>query len=272
MKQKIVSLCLLLALCASCGEYNKILKSTDVEVKYGAAKKYFDAGKYPKAITLLEDINYLLAGTSHAEEGTYMLAQAYYKTKDFVSSTHTFQRYYGIFPKGEYAELARYYAAYGLYEQSPDVRLDQTDTRAAIALFVEFLEYYPQSDKKPDAEKALKELQDKLALKELLTARLYYNLGDYVPGYPFPGGNYLSCIITARNAMNSYPYSKYREDFMYYTFKSRYELALKSIDEKKDLRIRDVADEYFSYKNDYPTGKYSKEIQKLYNEIAKEIK
>jgi outer membrane protein assembly factor BamD len=72
--------------------------------------------------------------------------------------------------------------------------------------------------------------------------------------------------------MNSYPYSKFREEFMYYTFKSRYELAKKSVDEKKDLRYRDVADEYFSYKNDYPTGKYSKEIQKLYNEIDKELK
>ncbi|GHT06732.1 outer membrane protein assembly factor BamD [Bacteroidia bacterium] len=269
MKQKILYLCLLLTLCASCGEYNKVLKSPDVEVKYTAAKKYFDAGKYSKTITLLEDINPILGGTSHAEESIYMLAQSYYKTKDYESATNMFRRYYTTFPKGEYAERSRFYAAYGLYEMSPDVRLDQSDTRRAMSLFMEFLEYYPQSDKKQEAENAVMELQDKLALKELMATRLYYNLGDYVPGYPFPGGNYTSCIITARNAMNSYPYSIYREDFMYYTFKSRCELAKKSIDEKKELRYRDVTDEYFSYKNDYPTGKYSKEIEKIYNEMEK---
>ncbi|GAP71381.1 outer membrane lipoprotein [Candidatus Symbiothrix dinenymphae] len=271
MKRKIAYICLLLTLCMSCSEYNKLLKSHDTELKYQAAKKYFDAGKYAKAITLLEDINPLLAGTGHAEEGIYMLAQAYYKTKDYETATMHFRRYYTTFPKGEYAEDSRFYAAYGLYEISPDVRLDQTDTRSSMSLFWEFLEYYPQSDKKATAEKVLRELQDKMAHKELLTARLYYNLGDYVPGYPFAGGNYLSCIITARNAMNSYPYSQYREDFMYYTFKSRYELAIKSVEEKKDLRYRDVADEYFSYKNDYPTGKYIKEIQKLYSNIEKEL-
>ena len=35
-------------LCASCGEYNKLLKSTDYELKYSYAKKYFNEKKYAK--------------------------------------------------------------------------------------------------------------------------------------------------------------------------------------------------------------------------------
>jgi outer membrane protein assembly factor BamD len=96
-------------------------------------------------------------------------------------------------------------------------------------------------------------------------------LGDYLL-YSFPGGNYLSCVITAQNAMRTYPYSKYREDFMYYIFKSKYEMAKQSVEEKKDFRYRDVVDEYYSYTNDYPEGKYLKEIQKQYEEIAKQLK
>ena len=39
----------------SCGEYNKVLKSTDYEYKYEAAKEYFAKGQNTKAATLLEE-------------------------------------------------------------------------------------------------------------------------------------------------------------------------------------------------------------------------
>ena len=61
------------------------------------------------------------------------------------------------------------------------------------------------------------ELQEKLAYKELLAVRLYFNLGTYM------GNNYLSCVITAQNALKNYPYSKYREEFMFYTIRAKYD-------------------------------------------------
>jgi outer membrane protein assembly factor BamD len=136
--------------------------------------------------------------------------------------------------------------------------------------FQDFLEYYPQSEKKDQVQAAMIELQEKLAYKELMAVKLYYNLGNYTL-YPFPGANYLSCVITAQNAMRTYTFSQYREEFMYYAFKAKYEMAIQSVDEKKDFRYRDVVDEYFSYTNDYPEGKYKKEITKLYNNIAEKL-
>jgi outer membrane protein assembly factor BamD len=270
MKLKWACFSLLLLLFTSCGEYNKILKSTDTMAKYEAAKKYFNEGKYNRSIALLEEVVPLLRGSSSAEESLYLLAQAHYSSKDYISASEYFKSYYSSFPRGEYAELARFYAAYGLYLDSPDPRLDQSDTYKAMQQFQDFIEYYPQSEKKDIAQNALFELQEKLALKELMAVRLYYNLGDYTL-YVFPGGNYLSCVITAQNAMRTYPFSKYREDFMYYTFKSKYEMAIQSVEEKKDFRYRDVVDEYYSYTNDYGEGKYIKEIQKLYENIAKRL-
>jgi outer membrane protein assembly factor BamD len=270
MKLKWVYFSLLLLLFTSCGEYNKILKSTDTMVKYEAAKKYYNEGKFSRTATLLEEIVPLMRGSSYAEESLYLLAQSHYNLKDYVSASEYFKSYYNSYPRGEYAELARYYSAYSLYMESPDPRLDQSDTYKAMQQFQDFIEYYPQSEKKDIAQQALFELQEKLALKELMAIRLYYNLGDYLL-YSFSGGNYLSCVITAQNAMRTYPFSRYREEFMYYTFKSKYEMALQSVEEKKDFRYRDVVDEYYSYVNDYPEGKYSKEIQKLYENIAKRL-
>jgi outer membrane protein assembly factor BamD len=239
-------------------------------VKYEAAKKYFDEGKYSRTVTLLEEVVPLLRGTSYTEESLFLQAQANYALKDYLSASEYFKNYYTSFPRGAYAEQARYYSAYGLYLNSPDPRLDQADTYRALQQFQDFLEYYPQSDKKDEVQRVLFELQEKLAYKELLSVKLYYNLGDYTL-YSYPGGNYLSCVITAQNAMRSYPFSKYREDFMYYVFKSKYEIAIQSVEEKKEFRYRDVEDEYYSYVNDYPNGKYLKEITKLRTIIAKEL-
>jgi outer membrane protein assembly factor BamD len=271
MKSIWICFSLFIILFTSCGEYNKVLKNPDMTVRYEYAKKYFNEGKFNRSATLLQDLVPLMRGSSYGEESLYLLAQSYYKMKDYTTASEYFRTYYTSFQRGEYAELARYYSAYGLYLDSPDPRLDQTDTYKAMQQFQDFLELYPQSDKKETAQQILFELQEKLALKELMAVRLYYNLGDYIQ-YSFPGGNYLSCVITAQNAMRSFPFSKYREEYMYYTFKSKYEMAIQSIEEKKDFRYRDVVDEYYSYVNDYPEGKHIKEIKNLYEKIAKELK
>jgi len=268
---KVISFLITALLFTACGEYNKILKSTDLNVRFEYAKKYFEEGKYSRTAALLEDVVQMTRTTARGEEALYLLAQSYYKMKDYSTASEYFKTYYTTYPKGEFAELARYYSAYGLYLDSPDPRLDQTDTYKSMQQFQGFIEQYPQSERKEEAQNALFELQEKLALKELMAVRLYYNLGNYTI-IPFPGGNYLSCVITAQNAIISYPYSKYREEFMYYMFKSKYEMAIRSVEEKKEFRYRDVIDEYYSYANEFPEGKYIKEIKKLYDDIDKRLK
>ena len=274
MKQlslKAISFSFIVLLLTACGEYNSILKSTDLNVKFDYAKKYFDEGKYSRTATLLEDVVKMTRTTSRGEEALYLLAQSYYKMKDYSTASEYFKTYYTTYPKGDYAELSRFYSAYGLYLDSPDPRLDQSDTYKAMQQFQDYLELYPQSERKEDAQNALFELQEKLAMKELLAVRLSYNLGNYTI-IPFPGGNYLSCVITAQNAIRSYPYSKYREELMYYMFKAKYQMAMQSVEEKKEFRYRDVIDEYFSYTNEFPNGNYIKEIKRLYESIDRKLK
>ena len=250
---------------SSCGEYNKILKSTDYELKYSYAKKYFNMKEFTKSATLLEELVPIYKGTASAEESLYLLAQSYYGQKDYLTASQYFNTYYTTYPKGEYTELARYYSGYGLYLDSPDPRLDQTQTYKAIAELQLYLEYYPQSERAKEAQNIMFELQEKLAFKELLATRLYYNLGTYM------GNNFQSSVITAQNALKNYPYSKYREEFLYYVIQSKYELAMVSVEEKLQGRYRDVVDEYYNYMNEYPEGKYVKQVKKFYDYASKRI-
>ncbi len=265
MKIKPIYFLLLAVLFSSCNEYNKILKSTDRELKYTYAKKYFDEGQYSRSITLLQELVPFFKGTARAEESLYLLAQSYYNSKDYISATESFVTYYNTFPNGEYAEPALFYAAYGMYLDSPDARLDQTKTYKAIAEFQRYLEVYPQSDRADQAKNYMFELQEKLAHKELLAAQLYLNLGNYM------GNNYESAVVVAREALKSYPFSKYTEDYQMIILRARHEFAERSSLNMQPQRYRMVVDEYFNYINSYPSGKYLNEAERYYRQALTKI-
>lgn len=265
MKKVAYLLVMMTILLSSCGEYNNILKSTDYELKYSYAKKYFNAKQYAKSATLLDELVPIFKGTAYAEESLYLLAQSYYGQEDYQTASQYFETYYTTYPKGEFTELSRYYSGYGLYLDSPDPRLDQSQTYKAIEQLQLYLEYYPQSERAAKAQEILFELQEKLAYKELMATRLYFNLGTYM------GNNFQSCVITAQNALKNYPYSKHREELMFLIIRAKYELALVSVEEKLQGRYRDVVDEYYNYMNEYPEGNYVKQVQKFYDYASKRI-
>ncbi len=243
---------------ASCGEYNKVLKSSDLNYRYEYAKKAYANKKYAQAYTILQDLVTIFKGTDKAEESLFLLAMSYYENHDYVNSGAYFRNYYQHYPRGQYAELARYYCGYGYYLDSPDPQLDQSETRKAIEELQAFLDYFPLSDKVPVAQNAIFELQDKLVLKELENAQLYYNLGNYM------GNNYESAVITAKNAIKDYPYSKYKEQLELLILKARFQEARLSVDEKMTERYRIVIDEYYAFINDYPDSPNRQEADNIF--------
>lgn len=242
----------------SCGEYNKVLKSGDINYKFDYAKKAYDNKKFVQAYTILGDIYTPLRGTAKGEEALFLLAMSYYESKDYLNSALYFKTYYQRYPKGKFAELARFYSGYGYYLDSPDSQLDQSATLKAIEELQGFLDYFPKSDKVTIAQNAIFEMQDKLTLKELQNAQLYYNLGNFM------GNNYEACIITAQNALKNYPFSKYKEDFEMLILKSKYQEAKQSVSERQADRYRDVIDEYYSFINNYPESKNRKEADNIF--------
>ncbi|CDE40094.1 putative lipoprotein [Prevotella sp. CAG:279] len=258
MRNKLILSLLCAAVLTGCGEYNKVLKSSDTNYKYEYAKKAFEERKYVQAATLLEDVVKVLKGTDKAEESLYLLGLSHYENKDYASASTYFQTYYTHYPKGKYTELARFYAGYGYYLDSPEPQLDQTDTYKAIDELQRFLDYFPNSDKKSIAQSAIFELQDKLVQKEIDNAQLYYNLGNYL------GNNYESAVIVATNALKNYPYTKHKEQLQMIVLKSKFQQAYQSVIEKKADRYREVIDEYYSFINDYPESKYRSEADNIF--------
>ena len=247
----------------SCGEYNKVLKSTDYEYKYEAAKSYFGKGQNTKAATILEELITIMKGTDKAEESLYMLGMTYYNQGDFITASHYFTTYYNTYPRGVYTEQARYYTGKELFLDTPEPRLDQSSTYKAIQELQMFMEYFPQSSKKEEAQNMIFALQDKLVMKEYLSAKLYYNMGNYL------GNNYQACVITAQNALKDYPYTNLREDLSILILRAKYELAVYSVEDRRAERYREAVDECYAFKNEFPESKYTKEADRIFKESQK---
>ena len=258
----------------SCGEYNKVLKSTDYEYKYEAAKSYFGKGQNTKAAAILEELITILKGTDKAEESLYMLGMTYYNQGDFITASHYFSTYYNTYPRGTYTEQARFYSGKALFLDTPEPRLDQSSTYKAIQELQMFMEYFPASNRHQEAQQMIFDLQDKLVMKDYMAARLYYDLGSYTgnSSYSTTGNNYLACIVTAQNALKDYPYTKLREDISFLLLRAKYDMAKESVEEKKEERMRDAIDEYYAFKNEFPESKYTKEVENIYKDAKKYVK
>ncbi|MBR5813980.1 MAG: outer membrane protein assembly factor BamD [Bacteroidaceae bacterium] len=269
MKKTISILVLSIMVLASCDSFNKIMTTNNIDYKYEAAKAYYLKGEYVKASQLLESVVTLMKGSDKAEESLILLARCYYESEDYETASQYFKVYYTNFPRGEFAEYARFYSGKSLYMDITEPELDQSGTYLAITELQLFMEYFPLSPLRTEAQDMILAMHDLLVEKEFLSAKLYYELGDYMA---YKGNNYLACIITAQNALKDYPYTKLREELSMLILRARYKMAHHSVEEKKLERYRETIDEYYAFKTEFPGSKYLNEAEHFFKEANDFIK
>lgn len=268
-KLTLIATCVALLMTSCVNEYNQIAKSGDYTLKYEYAKQCYAQGKYSRAVPLLQEVVTMKKGSTEGEECLYMLAMAEFGMKDYETASEYFKKYFSSYPKGRYAENAKYYVGESLFQNAPEPRLDQSTTMTAIAAFQEYLDIFPDAHLKSQATSRLYALQDLLVEKEYKSARLYFDLGTYFGNCTNGGNNYEACIVTAQNALKDYPYSNRREEFASLVMKSKYELAKMSVESKQLERYQDAEDECYGFINEYPDSK-ERSLAEKYIEKCKE--
>ena len=268
-KLTLIATCVALLMTSCVNEYNQITKSGDYTLKYEYAKQSYAQGKYSRAVPLLQEVVTMKKGSTEGEECLYMLAMDEIGMKDYETASEYFKKYFSSYPKGRYAENAKYYVGESLFQNAPEPRLDQSTTMSAIAAFQEYLDIFPDAHLKSQATSRLYALQDLLVEKEYKSARLYFDLGTYFGNCTNGGNNYEACIVTAQNALKDYPYSNRREEFASLVMKSKYELAKMSVESKQLERYQDAEDECYGFINEYPDSK-ERSLAEKYIEKCKE--
>jgi len=242
----------------SCGDYQKVVKSTDYEYKLKKAKEYYEKKEYGRSTQIYQELVSIYRGTNRADQIYYYLAKSCYGQKDFVLATHYFRQLLKEFPRSEFNEESQFLIGYCSYLDSPTARLDQKTTQDAIDALQLFINIFPSSSRVAEANKLIDELREKLVYKSYLSGRLYYDIADY-----------RAAVISLTNCIKEFPDSKYREELMYYLLKAKYLLAENSTDEKKRERLNNALDEYFTFADEFPQSKYRKEADRFFASTKK---
>src|SRR5579871_1771780 len=248
-------------LCTSCSHFSKVMKSNDYDYKLRVADQYYAAKDYNHAQQLFEELFRVFKGSEHFEDIYYKFAYCAYYLKDYANAENLFKGFVEVFPNSTKAEEMDYMRAYTFYKQSPKAELDQTNTTKTIGFMQAFINTHPGSARIKDATEIIEKCHAKMELKDFKNAQLYYDIEQYK-----------AASLTFNLLLNSYPDSEKGDLYKLFVIKSDYQIAVMSIEEKKEDRFQQVVTDCNDFMDRFPESKLGKQVQVFLNSSQNTIK
>lgn len=244
----------------SCSEYSKILKSGDNERKKNAALKYYEEEEYLKSVTLLEDIIPYYKLTPDGEKLYFTYCQANYFMGDYYLAGYYYKRYIRQYPTSKNVEEAQFMSAICSVHNSPEYKLDQTETLNALDELQIFIDLYPDSYRIDTCNQIMDRLRGKLEKKQYENSMLYYRTE-----------NYKAAVVAFEGTLEKYPESVYKEEILYHIVKSSYLLAINSITAKKKERLEATLKSYRTFVAAFPDSDWKNDAEGIKEKTEKEL-
>jgi outer membrane protein assembly factor BamD len=253
-------LLLVLVLLSACSDFNRALKSTDLDYKWKVAQEYYDKESWDRAIPLLEELIVLTRGTQRSQEVNYKHAKAHFEMQDYTLAAYYLSNFVRTFPTSSFAEECSFLSAYCFYKNSPDHELDQADTRAAIDQMQLFMVRYPDTALQDSCNTLIDKMRSKLEIKSFEAAMQYYHMR-----------NYQAAGVAFRNFNREWPNSEYREEAMLLILRSDHEMAVNSIESKKRERLQEAIRSYRNFADAFPQSPLMGEADKLHRALIADL-
>ncbi len=244
----------------SCSKYQKLLKSTDNDLKYETAMDYYEKKDYTRSLELFDLLQSAYRGTSKGEEISYRMAYCYYNLKDYTVASFYFKKHAETYPTSARAEECTFMNAYCYYLDSPRPSLDQSNTYLAIKELQAFADQYPKSSRIAESNKLIDDLRAKLEEKDFNVALLYLKMMDYQ-----------AAITSFKNLLKKYPDTERGEEVLQNMVVANYEYAERSITEKQKERYEAAIESYNNLRFQYPESPYLVSLEPIHNKARKKI-
>ena len=256
---------LYLLLCAvlftSCGGFEKIRKSSDVNYKLTKANEYYDKQDYQHANELYKELMPIMKSTRNYETLFYKYAYTFYYLKDYVEASYYFKNFTEYFPTSKDAEECEFMSAVSLFKYAPRYSLDQTNTVKSLEAMESYANKYPNSKRIAEANSYLDKSRKKLEMKMADAANLYFNIEKYK-----------AATVAFKSVMRVYPESPNSDLYEFMIMKSFMKFARKSVYTKQEERYASAIGAYNELKDNYPQSKFIPEATELYAEADNSIK
>lgn len=245
---------------SSCSDYNKVLKSTDINYKYQRALGFLDSNKCFGALPILEEVVGLTRGTEMAKDVQYHYAAAHRCAGDYYLARYYFKTFAKTFPNDSRAEEAQFEAAICSYKLSPKPALDQSETRLSIDELQLFMDRYPSSALRDSSQRMIDELRRKLEVKSFNSAALYHKTEQYK-----------SAVLALKNAIKEFPDTPFREKIQWLILDSYYQYAERSTERRKLERYNDTIEAFLTFVARFPESAYQIDAQWIHQRSMEEV-
>ena len=261
MKDKLLKYILTLLICFTffaCSNFNKVLKSSDYELKYTKAIEYYNKTNYTSAQTLFEELIPVFKGTDRAEQVYYYYTYCHYYLTDYALAGFHFRMFARTFPNSTHAEECAFMNAYCYYLSSPRYTLDQSDTKNAIQEIQNFLNEFPESKRVDTCNILMDKLRGKLEKKSYEITKGYFFRDDWKAATP-----------ACENFVKDFPESKHNDEMRFMIIKSYYLLAKNSVESKKPERLEKAMENYLKFVDLHPNSPFLPEAEVIYKDCER---
>ncbi len=175
-----VSVLILILVAGSCGGPYTAKRVNQPDAKLIIALKLFENGKYADAAQEYKDFLAVFAGDERGDLAQFRLAECLRLDEDYSMAAIEYRILINDYGYSEYIDDAFYLEGLCAFEQRYRSERDQSKTYEALSRINRFLQLFPDSPRKAEAEKTRKEIYEVLGRKEFDNGKLYYSGKHYV--------------------------------------------------------------------------------------------
>ena len=174
------------------------------EVPFHHARDLYESHDYGEAALVLKSFLDADPAGPNSQEASYMLGTAYALSGQTAMAEVELRHFIDVYPGSKYMAEVEYRLGQCYWEDARPAPYDQEKTTYARDQFTRFLTLYPESPFVKDAQGILAQIDERLAEKAVLNARLYLRLKQPV-----------STVYYADRVVTLYPHSTWFAEALY---------------------------------------------------------
>lgn len=193
---------LVLFFCSCVGGVSKVPATPEAVLK--RADEYFNKGKSMQAVALYQKFLESYVGHERADYAQYKLAESYLQGEQYELAAVEYQLLITNYGYSEWVDDAIFQTGVCYWKEAARAERDQQKALDALSRFTQFLTTYPDNPRAPAAKELVRQINERLALKSLESARWYYRRKEPK-----------AALVYCDKVINNYPDNKHWEEAMF---------------------------------------------------------
>lgn len=166
-------------LLAACSDSSQTLNSITTEERFRRGMEELEDEDYQEAQQVFNTIILQDPASDYADDAQFYLAESYFRNGEYKLAAFNYNRLRTSFPNSPFYKQAFFRSGEAYYYSALSYDRDQRESKFAIDVYRAFSTYYGADSLAPVAKARIKELENKLAQKDYMTAELYWRMDEY---------------------------------------------------------------------------------------------